>query len=149
LVLTGVISGRKSKKYKNSFLPPHPALLVCPAHSYEHPQVDTFLSLWALLTKEEKNKGSSLLRCIGDKKILSMWSDYCLAGFIDAAGGFLEGDFGKHLRASWQIISASSKSAGWLLFTRNFLCGARFPPGLSTQLFLLLKLSKRPGLQRH
>lgn len=54
------------------------------------------------------------------------------------AGSILERDFEQHLQASWQIVSANSKSAGWLLLASNFPCGARFPLGLNTQLSFFL-----------
>lgn len=101
------------------------------------------------IEKGIENKCYFLLKYLSDTKILSTRSVYCLWGFMAVAGGFLEGDFERHLKASWQIISANSKSAGWLLFTSNFLCEARFPLGLSTRLFLFLKLNKCPGFQGH
>lgn len=134
-------------------IPPSPSL---PSSSPLHtngstPRWTLIFSLCGVSQQRQRkvNLPSPLLKHLSEMKILSIRSVYCLVSFTDVAGGLLEGDFEKHLRASWQITSANRKSAGWLLFTSNFQCEARFPPGLSTQLFLLLKLNKCPGFQRH
>jgi len=127
----------------------YPTLLfsLAPEYKRRHPHPPV-LSVGSI-EKGTERKCYSLLKHLGDIRILPTQMVYCLRGFMAVAGGFLEGDFEQHLKASWQIISAKSKSAGWLLFTSNFLCEARFPLGLSTQLFHFLQLNKRPSFQRH
>lgn len=97
-------------------IPPSPSP---PSFSPLHPQICApSCSLFVgSIEKGIENKCYSLLKYLGDIKILCTRLVYCLRGFMAVAGGFLEGDFEQHLKVSWQIISANSKSAGWLQFS--------------------------------